>query len=70
MEITVLSVVTLLSGSISDSLVNIADNLTQIRISILLELFTSVGIVVLAVLLFVALNRIRSSLLWPWDGDW
>lgn len=53
---SLLSVMTLLSGSISESLVNIGNNLTQMRISIVLELFTSVGIVVLAVLLFVVLN--------------
>jgi hypothetical protein len=46
----------LLSGSISDYFVNISNNLTQMRISILAELVTSVGIVVLAVLLFVVLN--------------
>jgi len=47
---------TLLSGSISDYFVNISNNLMQMRISILVELLTSVGIVVLAVLLFVVLN--------------
>ncbi len=52
-----LSLFTLLSGSISDSFVNISNNLTQMRISILLGLFTSVGIVVLAVLLFVVLHK-------------
>jgi hypothetical protein len=53
----ILSLFTLLSGSISDSFVNIANNPTQMRISILLALFTSVGIVVLAVLLFVVLHK-------------
>ena len=52
-----LSFFTLLSGSISDSFVNISNNLMQIRISILLALFTSVGIIVLAVLLFVVLHK-------------
>ena len=52
-----LSLFTLLSGSISDSFVNISNNLTQMRISILLALFTSVGIIVLAVLLFVVLHK-------------
>ena len=52
-----LSLFTLLSGSISDSFVNISNNLTQMRISILLALFTSVAIVFLAVLLFVILHK-------------
>ena len=47
----------LLSGSMSDNLVNIAANLTLMRISILVELVTSIGIVVLAVLLYVVLHR-------------
>jgi len=67
---SVLSVVTLLSGSISDSLVNIANNLTQMRISILLELFTSVGIVVLAVLLFVVLNKQNKTIALVALGWW
>jgi len=46
-----------LSGSISDILVNISDNLTLMRISILCALVTSVGIVVLAVLLYTVLNK-------------
>ena len=45
------------SGSISDILVNISDNLTLMRISILFELVTSIGIVVLAVLLYVVLHK-------------
>jgi hypothetical protein len=48
---------TLLSGSMSDNLVNISNNLTLMRISILVELVTSIGIVVLAVLLFVVLRK-------------
>ena len=45
------------TGSISDNLVNIANNLTLVRASILVELFTSVGIVVLASLLYVVLHK-------------
>ena len=45
------------SGSISDNLVNISNNLTLMRISILVELVTSIGIVVLAVLLYVVLHK-------------
>lgn len=52
-----LSLFNLLSGSISDSFVNISNNLMQMRISILLALFTSVGIVILAVLFFVVLHK-------------
>jgi hypothetical protein len=44
------------SGSISDILVNISDNLTLMRISNLIDLVTSLGIVVLAVLLYIVLN--------------
>lgn len=45
------------SGSISDILVNISDNFTLMRTSILVGLVTSVGIVVLAVLLYVVLHK-------------
>ncbi len=45
------------SGSISDTLVNISENLTQMRISNLVALVTSSAIVVLAVLLYVVLHR-------------
>ena len=48
---------TLLSGSMSDNLVNISNNLTLMRVSILVELVTSIGIVVLAVLLYVVLHK-------------
>ena len=52
-----LSLFSLLSGNISDSFINISNNLTQMRISILLALFTSVAIIVLAVLLFIILHK-------------
>jgi len=45
------------SGSISDILVDIPGNLTLMRTSILIGLVTSVGIVVLAVLLYVVLHK-------------
>ncbi len=45
------------SGSISAILVNISDNLTLMRISILAGLVSSIGIVVLAVLLYIVLNK-------------
>lgn len=45
------------SGSVSDMLVNISSKLSMWRISTVVELFTSVGIVVLAVLLYVVLKK-------------
>ncbi len=45
------------AGSISDILVNIANNLPLMRISILVELVTSLGIVVLAGLLYIVLGN-------------
>ena len=47
---------TLLSGSMSENLASIAGNLPLMRVSILVELVTSAGIVVLAVLLYVILR--------------
>jgi len=58
------------SGSISDSLASISNNLTQMRISILLELITSVGIVVLAVLLFVVLQKQNKNIALVALGWW
>jgi hypothetical protein len=45
------------TGSISDILVNVANNLTLMRISILVELVTSIGIVALAALLYIVLHE-------------
>ena len=45
------------SGSISDILVNISENLTWMRISNLVALANSLGIVVLAVLLYIVFNK-------------
>ena len=45
------------AGSMSEILVSIADNLATWRISTVVELGTSVGIVVLAVLLYVVLRK-------------
>jgi hypothetical protein len=45
------------SGSISENLMNISNNLTLMRISILVELVTSLGIVVLAALLYIVLHK-------------
>ena len=57
MTASALSVMTILSGSISESLINISNNLLQMRISILVELLTSIGIVVLASLLYTVLQK-------------
>jgi len=45
------------TGSVSDSLVSISNNLMPLRLSILLGLVLSAGIIVLAVLLFVVLQK-------------
>ena len=45
------------SGSISDILVSVSNDLTLMRFSILVGLVTSIGIVVLAVLLYVVLHK-------------
>ncbi len=45
------------SGSISEILANIPENLTLMRISILIELVTSVGIVALAALLYAVFRK-------------
>jgi len=45
------------SGTISDKLVNISNNLTQVRISNLIALVNSLAIVVLAVLFYVVFNK-------------
>ena len=45
------------SGSMSDILVNISGNLTLMRLSSVFGLVTSAGIIVLAVLLYIVLNK-------------
>src|SRR6266496_1022750 len=45
------------SGSISDIFVNISNNLTLMRVAILADMVNSLGIIVLAVLLYVVLNK-------------
>ena len=45
------------TGSVSDILVNVTNNLTLMRVSILVELVTSLGIVVLASLLYIVLHE-------------
>jgi hypothetical protein len=45
------------SGSMSDILVNISNSPNLVRISILVDLVTSLGVIVLAVLLYAVLNK-------------
>ncbi len=49
----------ILTGSISKVLVNVSDNLAPMRASIVLELLTSVGIIVLASLLYIILKDVH-----------
>jgi hypothetical protein len=58
------------SGSISDMLLNISNNLTTMRASILIGLITSVGIVVLAALLYVVLSRQNKTIALVALGWW
>lgn len=58
------------SGDVSDTLVNISSKLTLWRISTVVELFTSVGIVVLAVMLYVALRKQNKILALVGLGWW
>ena len=58
------------SGSISDTLVNISNNLMLMRISILVELVTSIGIVVLAALLYVVLHKQNKIIAFVALGWW
>ena len=45
------------AGTISEILVNISDNLTLMRVSILVELVNGIGTIVVAVLLYVVLHK-------------
>lgn len=58
------------SGSISDSMVNIANNTVMMRGGILLDLIASVGIVVLAALLFVILQKQNKTIALVALGWW
>jgi len=58
------------TGSVSDMLVNISSKLAIWRISTVVELFTSVGIVLLAVLLFVVLKKQNKILALVGLGWW
>ncbi len=49
--------VSILAGGISEVLANVSDSLVTMRTTILLELLTSVGIIVLASLLYVVLRQ-------------
>ncbi len=58
------------SGSISDMLVNISNNLTPIRISILVGLLNSTGVVILATLLYIVLNKQNKTIALVALGLW
>lgn len=58
------------SGGISDILVDISNRLTLMRIFILADLVTSLGIIVLAVLLYVVLNNQNEVLALVALGCW
>jgi hypothetical protein len=58
------------SGSISDQLTNISNNLTLMRISILVELITSLGIVVLASLLYIVFHKQHKNIAQVALGWW
>jgi hypothetical protein len=58
------------SGSMSDGLMNVANQLTRVRISSLGQILTSSGIVVLAVLLYVVLSRVDRILALVALGWW
>jgi hypothetical protein len=58
------------TGSISDSLVSVSNNLTPMRISILLGLIDSAAIVVLGVLLFAVLQKQNKTIALVALGCW
>ncbi len=58
------------SGGISDILVEISNRLTPMRIFILGDLVTSLGIIVLAVLLYVVLNKQNRTIALVALGCW
>jgi hypothetical protein len=58
------------SGSVSDILVAIANRLTLMRISILADLLTSLGVMALAALLYIVLNRVNHIMALVAFGWW
>jgi hypothetical protein len=58
------------SGTISDILVNISNNLGLMRVSILVELVTSIGIVALAALLYIVLHKQHKIIAFVALGWW
>ena len=58
------------SGNVSADLVNVANQLTRVRASVLGQMLTSSGIVVLAVLLYVVLRRVNRILALVALGWW
>ena len=58
------------SGNVSHDLVNVANQLNLVRLSVLGQMLTSSGIVVLAVLLYIVLSRVNGILALVALGWW
>ena len=58
------------SGNVSHDLVSVSNQLTRVRVSILGQMLTSSGIVVLAVLLYIVLRRVNRILALVALGWW
>jgi hypothetical protein len=56
------------SGDVSRDLASVSGQLTRVRASVLGQMLTSSGIVVLAVLLYVVLRRVNKILALGWGG--
>jgi hypothetical protein len=58
----------ILPGNIIDSMTNISNNVMQMRASVVVEMITAIGIVMLGVLLYVTLKKQNMKILsLPWD---
>ena len=58
------------SGNVSHDLVNVSNQLTRVRLSVLGQILTSSGIVVLAILLYIVLSRVNRILALVALGWW
>jgi hypothetical protein len=58
------------TGSMSDILVNISNNLSFMRISILADMVNSFGIIILAALLYILLNKQNKIIALVAQGSW
>jgi hypothetical protein len=57
----------IVSDSIVDSMANISNNAMQMRASIVVEMITVIGIVMLGALLFATLKKQNMKIALPWD---